>query len=171
MKPLDYLLAAVKQEYDREVHALPEKRRPDIPLPVFCGFVPGTVFVERYGQGAAAGIRVAGTNTLPAPDAARECVILHMEDAVPLSYDSQATPGTVQIEIEVRLAKCEDASDLVDTILDRLERDAVLMAVMTRYDEPGVSELGYGAHSAVVILPGNCPYLKYPPESEEMQDC
>lgn len=161
MRALDYLTAAAKDALDDAIAKDIDFGDVADGIPVFCGFVPNTVHGSTVAVSGSIADRIvtkAPTNTvIPTPKAAEECIILHVEDAVSDTIDTQIEAGEVQIEIEARLRTCGHAADAIDVILRRLERDGVLMRTLTRYDEPGRSELNYGAHSATVILTGNCP--------------
>ena len=125
---------------------------------VFCGFIPGTIHAETTIVRADGKARVAVTNTtIPTPDAASRCIVLHQDGSSHQFMESQAFASSEVWEIEVRLRDCSLARLAADDILAKLEFDGVLQAVVARYDEPGNGDLNYGAHSLVVQLPSVCP--------------
>lgn len=139
---------------------------PDV-FPVHCGFIAGSLHTNGVGADED-GRRVfwktveqqATKRDLDGDQAAGRCVILHQESSRSDTLDSQAAPTSIFIEVEVRLGDCIEAYRAMDVALSRLEAKGVLVQVISRYDEPPSDhslEVGYGAHSAVIEVPGVCP--------------
>ena len=127
---------------------------------LFCGFIPGTVRAERLKRVGGKWQVEVRDETTPTPDAARNCVVVHQDNAESVNLDTQAGASGEIWEIEVRLRNCSYARNATDAILRQLESDGVLRALIARYDEAGDALEGqsWGGHSAVVALPGVCPH-------------
>ena len=157
---LRYLQDAAKAALDDAIPASSKNAKDPAavpPLPVYLGFVPDLDFAETFQARGTGYARGQGETRRAGAEAVKNCVILHVEHMASETIDTQASPGSVVIEIEAHADGCDYASAIVSLILERIERDGVLRNVISRNDEPGSLEGGYGAHSCAIELPGNCP--------------